>query len=354
MSASSLTVSAHDVRLSARLSEIIAEKRDSSLRFALPFVQLWEQVDALMTTGKKVRPRLFLDVYVALGGRDTAMAIDAACALEFLHAALVIHDDVIDKDVMRRGEMNITGRFASEAVVRGVPTWSAHAWGEASSLLAGDLLLTTAQSLIARLDVDNEVRLAALDAFDDSVFTSAAGEQTDVWHSLHLEQASVDAVCAVMEQKTAHYSFQTPLRLAATLAGASSDVQDQFDIVGRNIGVVYQLRDDVLGVFGDERETGKSVLSDLREGKETLLIAFSRTHQRWAEVAGAFGDPHLTVEDGRRLRDVIDSSGALQLVESLISEHVDRVSELIADARFPASLRTQLLDLTNLCATRTS
>lgn len=354
MSTTSLSASARDLRLNARLAEIIAKKHDAALHFSLPFVRLWEQIDALVMSGKRVRPRLFLDAYTALGGRDTDMALDAACSLELLHAALLVHDDVIDKDVMRRGEMNITGRFASEAVVRGVSAPHARLWGEASSLLAGDLLLTTAQSLTARLKVDHDVRHEALDAFDDAIFTSAAGEQADVWHSLHLEQANAYDVCAVMEQKTAHYSFQTPLRLAAILCRTDPQVQEQLDIIGRRIGVIYQLRDDVLGVFGDERETGKSVLSDLREGKETLLIAFARTHERWSEVADVFGSDDLTAESGRRLRGLIASSGAKQLVETLISDNVAHVSDLVDDAGLPETLSAQLLMLTDLCATRTS
>src|SRR5690606_17128174 len=131
-------------------------------------------------------------------GIDERAAIDAACAVELLHLALVIHDDVIDKDLMRRGEMNITGRFASEAMVRGASRSDARAWGEASSLLAGDLILTTAHSLLARLDIPEERRHAVLDVFDDTVFESAAGEHCDVWLSLHLDQARPEDVLTMI------------------------------------------------------------------------------------------------------------------------------------------------------------
>ncbi|MGM7696851.1 polyprenyl synthetase family protein [Microbacterium sp. A84] len=304
--------------------------------------------------GKRIRPRLLMGAYEALGGIDERVAVDAACAMELLHIALVIHDDVIDKDLMRRGEMNISGRFASEAMLRGTTRRDANAWGEASSLLAGDLMLTLAHSLLARLDIHDERRQAVLDVFDDTVFESAAGEHYDVWLSMRLQQATAQDVLAMVDQKTAAYSFQAPLILAAILAGSTTSVIDELTAIARRIGVIYQLRDDVLGLFGDERETGKSTISDLREGKETLLIAYARSDVAWAEVESLFGDSALSVADSRRLKRVIEESGALVFVESFITERCDEVYQLVQEAALPAALKSQLLTLTSACNSRVS
>ncbi|MGV2982941.1 polyprenyl synthetase family protein [Microbacterium sp. AGC85] len=338
----------------ARLTEILALRRERSRAFSATYEQLWDALERLASGGKKVRPRLLLDAYAALGGTDERAAVDAACAIELLHVALVIHDDVIDRDLVRRGEMNITGRFASEALLRGAPRREAHAWGEASSLLAGDLMLTLAHSVLARLDVDESRRQALLDIFDDTVFESAAGEHHDVWLSLHLESATADDVLAMVDQKTAAYSFQAPLTLAAVLAGAPSSLLEELTLIARRIGVIYQLRDDVLGVFGDERETGKSALGDLREGKETLLVSYARADPAWATVEPYFGDEGMSASEGESLRRVIEESGALLFVESLISERCTEVHALIRESHLPAPMVEQLIDLVSTCGTRTS
>lgn len=340
--------------LEARLVEVLAHGRERSRAFSLPYVQLWESLERTVLGGKKIRPRLLLNAYAALGGTDRRAAIDAACAMELLHVALVIHDDVVDKDLMRRGEMNISGRFASEAMLRGASMSDAHAWGDASSLLAGDLMLTLSQSLLARLDIDEKRRTTALDIFDETVLVSAAGEHSDVWLSMHLEQAGPHDVLAMVEHKTAAYSFQAPLTLAAVLASGSAGVIDALSTIARHIGVIYQLRDDFLGVFGDERETGKSTLSDLREGKETLLISFARSDAAWAAVESLFGNAALSVAGGQQLRRVIEQSGALALVESLIADRCEQVHQLIREAALPTALKAQLTALTSSCNSRIS
>lgn len=337
-----------------RLMEVLAQRRERSLSFSVPYTQLWESLERMARGGKKIRPRVLMDAYQALGGIDERVAVDAACAMELLHIALVIHDDVIDKDLMRRGEMNISGRFASEAMLRGTTRRDANAWGEASSLLAGDLMLTLAHSLLARLEIPDEQRQAVLDIFDATVFESAAGEHYDVWLSMHLEPANSQDVLAMLDQKTAAYSFQAPLVLAAVLAGASTSLIEELTVIARQIGVIYQLRDDVLGLFGDERDTGKSALSDLREGKETLLIAYARSDPAWGEVESLFGDDALSIADGHRLRRVIEESGALVFVESLITERCENVYQLIQAASLPAALQEQLTTVTTACNSRVS
>ncbi|MGM7665780.1 polyprenyl synthetase family protein [Microbacterium sp. A93] len=338
----------------SRLMEVLAKGRERSRDFSAPYTKLWESLERMAAGGKRIRPRLLMGAYEALGGIDERVAVDAACAMELLHIALVIHDDVIDKDLMRRGEMNISGRFASEAMLRGTTRRDANAWGEASSLLAGDLMLTLAHSLLARLDIHDERRQAVLDVFDDTVFESAAGEHYDVWLSMRLQQATAQDVLAMVDQKTAAYSFQAPLILAAILAGSTTSVIDELTAIARRIGVIYQLRDDVLGLFGDERETGKSTISDLREGKETLLIAYARSDVAWAEVESLFGDSALSVADSRRLKRVIEESGALVFVESFITERCDEVYQLVQEAALPAALKSQLLTLTSACNSRVS
>lgn len=337
-----------------RLAQVLADGQRRSRAFSSQYAQLWESLAHMTTGGKLIRPRLLIEAHRALGGTDERAAVDAACAMQMLHIALVIHDDVIDNDTIRRGEANISGEFASEALARGAVASEADAWGDTTSILAGDLMLTLAHSLLARLDVDETKRRAVLDIFDDTVFESAAGEHADVWLSMHLEEARSHDVLAMIDQKTAVYSFQAPLLIAAVLAGADRSLIDELAAISRQIGVIYQLRDDVLGLFGDERKTGKSNLSDLREGKETLLVTFARSDPAWAEVRSLFGDAMLSIADGNRLRSVIEESGALMLVESMITQRIENLHRLIREAALPTALSNHLTQLTAECNSRSA
>lgn len=337
-----------------RLAQVLTDGRHRSCAASTQYGQLWESLTRMATGGKLIRPRLLLDAHLALGGRDERAAVDAACAMQLLHIALVIHDDVIDNDTVRRGEANISGEFAAEAGLRGATRREAQVWGDATALLGGDLMLTLAHSLLARLDVDDAKRRAILDIFDDTLFESAAGEHSDVWLSLHLEEARSQDVLAMAGQKTAVYSFQAPLLIAAVLAGTDTGLIDELTVIARQIGVIYQLRDDVLGLFGDERTIGKSTISDLREGKETLLIAFARSDPSWVAVSSLFGDRMLSTADGHRLRQVIEASGALVFVESIISDRCDDLYRLISEAALPTALSNQLIGLTSECNSRTA
>lgn len=299
-----------------------------------------------------IRPRLLIDAHEGLGGTATQAATDAAGAMQLLHIGLIIHDDVIDNDTVRRGEMNITGQFSSEAMLLGATSAAAQTWGISSSLLAGDLMLNEAQSLLARLALDTPRRLAVLDIYDETIAESVAGEQSDVWLSLHLDEADSEDVLTMIGRKTAAYSFEAPLSIAAVLAGSDDSLVERLRAIGRRIGIVYQLRDDVLGVFGDEQETGKSVLGDLREGKETLLINTARAHSAWPQVAHLFGDRALDAQGGFRLRQVIEESGARAFVESMIAEHCETIAGLIAEAELPQALAGRLADLTSACSLR--
>ncbi|UNK72610.1 polyprenyl synthetase family protein [Microbacterium sp. H1-D42] len=337
-----------------RMLELLSQRTQRSRAFAPAYAQLWQAVERMAAGGKKVRPRMLMRAYHALGGTDTRTAVDAACAVELLHLALVIHDDVIDKDLLRRGELNISGQFAVEVMVRGATRHEASAWGEASSLLAGDLLLSLAQSLLARLDLPQQRRLAVLDLFDETLFESAAGEHHDVWLSMHLEASSPTDVLAMLDQKTAAYSFRAPLVLAAILAGSEPSIIAELTTIARQIGVIYQLRDDILGLFGDERATGKSTLSDLREGKETLLIAYARSDPSWQGVEALFGDRELSIMEAPELRRVIEQSGGLAFVESVIADRCRHVHDLIGSAALPPAVKDQLTELTTACSARDS
>jgi geranylgeranyl pyrophosphate synthase len=306
---------------------------------------LWEAARSASQGGKMFRPALVVGVYRDFGGTDDDSALRIASAFELLHTAFLLHDDVIDRDLVRRGVPNLAGSFAADAFARGATDAAAQTWGQASAILAGDLLIQAAQGFLARLSAPSEVRAELLDLFDRSIFVTAAGELADVAFSAGVRLPSLVDVMAMTEQKTASYSFEAPLKAGAILARVDADMLTILGEFGRLVGVAFQLRDDQLGVFGDEKVTGKSVLNDLRNRKETPLIAHARSTPRWPQIEEALYDLETSDADGSDVRAALEECGARTFVDALIDDHVSRAENLLDNSHLPSVLVGHLRDV---------
>lgn len=332
------------------IDTFFAERLERAGALGGHYERLWRTAQEASEGGKRVRPRLVLETHHAFAGTNDAAAVTVAAAFELLHTGLLLHDDVIDGDVVRRGRPNLAGAFAAEATAAGISAPAAAGWGEASAILAGDLLISAAHTLVARLDVPQRSEL--LEIIDESVFLAAAGEHADVAFSTGVSHAPPEALLLMMEHKTANYSFAAPLRTGAVLAGAGAAAGRELGAIGRRLGLVFQLRDDMLGVFGTEARTGKSTQGDLREGKRTFLVAQAEHHPAWAAVRHLFGHPRLDDDGAQRLRAALVTSGAHDAIESLISQWHHELLLTIARSPLPEALQTTLARLATHCAER--
>ncbi|TPX03336.1 polyprenyl synthetase family protein, partial [Schumannella luteola] len=298
-----------------RFEAYFAEQTTRATLHDARFRELWERVRLLAHGGKRVRPLLLLTAHDDLGGRRRDDALRAAVGVELLHNALVIHDDIIDGDLERRGGPNITAAFASDARARGIRPREARGWGETMALLAGDLLLSAAVREVARIDAPVELRDQVLRILDDGVYLAASGEQADVAFGLGLERPDTESIRTMMHRKTACYSFETPLRVGAALAEAPEQLGHRLGEIGRSLGLLFQMRDDLLGVFGTPAITGKSASGDLREGKVTLLVAYARDTPAWEAVAALWGRAGIGDAEVELLREALEVSGARKRLE---------------------------------------
>ncbi|MEE6281347.1 polyprenyl synthetase family protein [Georgenia sunbinii] len=281
--------------------------------------RLWTVLQESTAGGKRFRPALFHSVYLALGGRDTDVAAEVAAALELLHTALVVHDDVIDGDTVRRGRPNVSGTFAADARGWGTAEDRAAHYGDTAAILAGDLALAGAVRTVALCGAPAPVVRRLLDVLDDAIHRTAAGELTDVRLSI-VGGDDIAETIAMEQQKTAVYSFELPLRLAAVLAGTEPAEEAALGNFARLIGVAYQLGDDLDGMFGDQTTTGKSTLSDLRGGKTTPLISYARTTAAWPAISPYLHAGTVDEEDVARVRDLLELCGARAFVADLVQE----------------------------------
>jgi geranylgeranyl diphosphate synthase type II len=306
------------------------------------YAELWDRIEASTTGGKRFRPRMVFAAYSALGGDDFDAAAYVGAAFELLHTSLCLHDDVIDRDFTRRGAPNVAGAFRDRALAAGADATTAEHHGVSAAVIAGDLALFNAYRLIDRSGVAGEVRARLLEVMDEALFASAAGELIDIDFTLRPAVPHVDDILSMERLKTAVYSFEGPLQAGAILAGASDETVATLGEFGREIGIAYQLVDDVLGVFGTEDETGKTTVGDLREGKRTVLIAYAASAPGWDGYADLFGDPALSDEGAATLRAHLVDSGARGFAEGLARYYVNRALARLVEPHIPAALRSEL------------
>ena len=302
--------------------------------------------DFLLTGGKRLRPGFCYWGFRGAGGPDSDAVVTAASCLELLQACALIHDDVMDGSDTRRGQPAVHRRFAT---VHRSSGWSGdpEAFGMSAAVLLGDLCLIWADELLNRSGMPAEALLRAELVYDEMRVELMAGQYLDL-----LEQAvgggTVESALRVARYKSAKYTIEKPLHMGAALAGAGQDVLDGYSGYGLPLGEAFQLRDDVLGVFGDPATTGKPAGDDLREGKRTALVAMAlsaATPAQAAVVRRHLGDPHLTDAGVADLRQVICETGALERVEALIAELMDDALTALRAAPVEDEARSVLAEL---------
>jgi geranylgeranyl diphosphate synthase type I len=302
--------------------------------------------------GKRLRPAFAYWGYRGAGGADSEAVVTALAALEFVQASALIHDDLIDRSDTRRGEPAMHRRFAALHDERG---WvgDATGFGDAAAILLGDLCLVWSDGLLHGSGLAPEVLARGRPVFDEMRTEVTIGQYLDV-----LTQASgdmsVERAGQVARYKSAKYTVERPLLLGAALADAPAGVGTAYSGYGLALGEAFQLRDDVLGVFGDPDQTGKPAGDDLREGKRTYLVAAA------FEAAGAadralltrrLGDPDLDPAGVAALREIITSSGALDRTERRIAVLTDTALASLAGADLAEEARQVLAELA-VAATR--
>ncbi|MDF2491853.1 MAG: ispB 1 [Microbacterium sp.] len=308
--------------IDAAIDEAVSRIRLRTPELGSAYGALADAVARAASGGKRFRPAFVIASFQAFGGvlDDLPAVFPVAASFELLHTAFVVHDDVIDHDVERRGVPNIAGEFRARGARGGADEVAAADLGAAAAILGGDLLLYEATRLVALADVPAERRAALMALFDDAVVVSAAGELADVENAITRQDSPADSLMAAAHDKTAVYSFAAPLRAGALLAGASEAELEALRSSGGRLGLAYQLVDDLIGAFGTSDQAGRDAGGDLREAKRTPLIALAQESASWATVSDALAlartGPVAVLEAQRVLRE----SGARERLTQLIGD----------------------------------
>jgi geranylgeranyl diphosphate synthase type I len=321
--------------------------------------ELSEQVQAARDAtsgGKRLRPAFCYWGFRAAGGDPAQPILTAAASLEMLHVSALVHDDVMDSSDVRRGAPAAHRRF--EALQRARSEVSGVGgdpvgFGIGAAILLGDLCLIWADEMLHTSGFDAAALARASQFFDAVRVEVTAGQYLDL-----VAQASgvsdMDQALRVLRYKSATYTVERPLHIGAALAGGAAAGGDgrlveALSAYGLPVGEAFQLRDDLLGVFGDPALTGKPAGDDLREGKRTVLVAYAVDHAsevQLTEFDRLFGRPDLDDDEIQLLREILQDSRAVQACEDLITERTEDALDALDRAPLADDLaRKALADL---------
>ncbi len=317
------------------------------------YLGLWETLETCTAGGKRFRPRLVLSAYSLLGGTDLASAALVGASFELLHTAFIIHDDVIDRDFVRRGVPNVSGRYRAIARDAGMAPAAADHVGFSAGVIAGDLALSNAYRLLDRVRTGPATHRRLNEILDEAVFASAAGEYLDIEAILAPRMPPLEDILNMARLKTSVYSFEGPLQAGAVLAGAEDPLVDCLGDFGRDAGIAFQIADDLLGVFGSESRTGKTNWGDLREGKRTALMSFVADRPEWEEISSLVGSPAMSAADADYVRRVLEDSGAREYSAGLAVDYASRARRHLDSDLVPRGLRDVLQPVASAAVDRT-
>jgi geranylgeranyl pyrophosphate synthase len=335
------------------LKILFSERRRQAKRVSQRYDNLWKTAETLaLSGGKRLRPYITLLAYEAFADdQPSETVMHAAVAMELIHIAMLIHDDIIDRDDTRYGIANISGQYMQEYADL-QPDDQRH-FANSAALLMGDVLIAEAHRLLA-ISSDDLARLRKAQlAFSKAILHVVGGELVDTEASFRRTEGT--QAITIARYKTASYSFVGPLSIGAHLAGA-----DEASVAGLSeyadaLGIAFQLKDDLLGTFGDSLVTGKSSDTDLREGKRTYLI------EQFDEVASEalkdefytlFGSQTLSDEQAQRLRDILTDSGAVAKTNEAIQTYATKARGALAALQIPLESARKFEELITLSIDR--
>jgi geranylgeranyl diphosphate synthase type I len=337
-------------RVDKRLEALLAVERERWAKVDADLVPPIDEIARLVLAGgKRLRPAFCFWGFVGAGGDPTdELVIDAGAALELLHAFALFHDDVMDGSLTRRGEPTTNAKFEARHGVEKLAGESRR-FGDGVAILVGDLAYV----------------------YSDQLMRNASPQAWTIWNELRIELnfgQYLDMLGSAMNErrrekaericryKSGKYTIERPLHLGALLAAPTrNDLIPVLSSYGLPLGDAFQMRDDVLGAFGDTAITGKPVGDDLREGKPTPLMAIATARANSAQLKELqlVGNQDLSPEQIARVQEVIRETGALDELEAVITRLTDEAIAAVGHVPFTQSVRDELITLAEYVSWRT-
>jgi len=347
------------------LEKIAANKHEIS-DFLDNFLEEWEKEDEafewrkdisrrlneMVKGGKMVRGSLIIITSKLYGGENREDCLRTAAAIELLHTGILMHDDIIDKDDYRRGMKTFQRQYRELGEEKNIKEPSHY--GMSMGMAGGDISFFLGQNLISRITSKPEKREKVQELVFREFADVGLAEQVDIHAGHSEEEMSQNEIIDLYKRKTARYTFSLPLKAGATLAGTNEKEQEKLYNIGEKIGVIFQLKDDELGLFGDQQKIGEEIGSDLDEDKKTvhrLKLLQKLSDEEEKRVRKMLGS-ELSQEERDKITGLMEEKNVKQEVRKMMEEISEDVFEMIEELEVNAEGKDFLRDATKFCLNR--
>ena len=329
-----------------RIVQYVNLKSDLFNRLPLFGSDLSTRLVSFATRGKNIRGVLFLFTAEMFGEKICPALIDIAAGLELIHSSLLIHDDVMDNDLLRRGQPSLYSqyleRMKKSSIKENVQT------AKSLAICVGDLSFFLGMQLINRAVFDLKLNDSILTKITDEIMLVGLAQMEDVFYGNQDETPSLKEIDLVYLYKTARYTFSLPMSLSTLVAKQKSDMIVDIEQLGEHIGFIFQLRDDEIGLFMDEGISGKTKGSDIRENKKTYLKSLLYSHlsiSSKTKLDSIFGNKNITENDIKYIQNIIITSGVTKQIQNIVEDREKKAIEIINRLPVKHSYKASLVGL---------
>lgn len=298
----------------------------------------------ILRGGKRVRPILFVIGYLGYKAKPACGLYKSAVALELLHDFLLVHDDIIDKSATRRGKPSMHLIFNKYLLRHKNIKFS----GEDLAIVTGDVIYALALDAFLAVKETPKHKESALKKLISAALYTGSGEFIELLLGTKpIELTTKEDIYKIYDYKTANYTFASPLTMGAILAGAKNKEIGKLFKYGMCLGRAFQIKDDIIGTFGESAKTGKSNLTDLKEAKKTLLIWYAYQHcakSGKAIINNVFSGKKIRITELKKIKEVIVDSGALDYAKNEIEKLLDQSQVIIKSSAMHKTCSQALID----------
>ncbi len=298
--------------------------------------------DFISREGKRIRPVLFVAGYLGFAKKEAPGLYRSALSIELIHDFMLIHDDIIDKSATRRGRPSMHTMFNSHLA----RSRNLKFTGEDVAIITGDVLYAMSLQAFLSIKEDRQRKEKAFKKLMDAAMYTGCGEFIELMFGLKgIDKITESDIYKIYDFKTANYTFASPLAIGAILGGAPDVEVKRLFQYGIYLGRAFQIKDDMLGLFSEEKEIGKSILTDLQEAKLTLLIRYAFRH---SDKKGRLAIRHImskknvTKSDLFKIRKIVRTSGTLDYARKEVNRFLQQAQALIQNSKMHPSYKSEL------------
>lgn len=297
--------------------------------------------------GKRIRPALVYYGYLCFNDQNLDEVLKAGITVELIQTALLVHDDIIDKDDLRRNKPTLHKIYSDQFKDKHI--------GNSLAIIAGDLALSLANENLLKLDFENNKKIKACLVVNDILNKVEYGQELDIISTKN-KDTTESHISLIHKLKTGKYTFEGPLKIGATLAGANEEDMITLESISYFMGQAFQIQDDILGLFSDTKKIGKPIGSDIREGKKTLLIIKALKEAIEEDknyLENIIGKKELSIDEIENVKEIIIKTGSLNYSKKKAEQFIENAEEIIINSSFNDTGKNFLIKLAKYIKNRT-